>query len=97
MSQRGQPPRRNQNGRPSPSLQPLPLHPSLSPSDAVDVLPGVVRRVELDDPVHGGDVQAARRDIRAQQDAGGGLAMAMGRWVCWSQRNNWPPSSRRSH
>lgn len=31
------------------------------PADAVDVLPGVIRGVVLDDPVHGGDVQACIR------------------------------------
>src|SRR5262249_23708123 len=40
------------------------------PADAVDVLLRVVRRVKLDDPVDGRDVQSAGRHVRAQQDSG---------------------------
>mmetsp|Transcript_19410 Transcript_19410/g.55435 ORF Transcript_19410/g.55435 Transcript_19410/m.55435 type:complete len:231 (-) Transcript_19410:943-1635(-) len=35
----------------------------------VDVLLRIIRRVELDDPVHVGDVEAAGRDVSAQQSA----------------------------
>ena len=38
-------------------------------ADAVNVLFRVVRRVELDDPVDLGDVEAARRHVRAHHDA----------------------------
>ena len=39
----------------------------------MNVLLGIVWRVVLDDPVHCGDVQAARRDVRAEQHAGLGV------------------------
>ena len=42
---------------------------SRSSAHAVNVLLGVVWRVVLDDPVHCGDVQAARRDVGAEQHA----------------------------
>ena len=42
-------------------------------SDAMNVLLGVVRRVILDDPVDGGDVESARRHVGAEQDALGGV------------------------
>ena len=40
------------------------------PADTVDVFLGIVRRVELDDPVDVGDVQASRCHVCAQEDAG---------------------------
>lgn len=51
----------------SPALPALP--PGGSP-DSVDVLGGLVRRVELYDPVHGRDVQPASGNVCAEQHPG---------------------------
>ena len=48
---------------------PAPVRAARGPPDAVDVLARVVGGVELDDPVHRGDIQTARGDIRAEQNA----------------------------
>ena len=40
----------------------------------MDVFAGVVRGVELDDPVDRGDVETAGRDVGAAEDALGGVA-----------------------
>lgn len=45
----------------------LPALSSGSSSHPMDVLGRLVRRVELDDPVHGGDVEATGGDVRAEQ------------------------------
>eukprot|EP00754_Rhynchopus_humris_P036648 Rhum_TRINITY_DN18739_c0_g1::Rhum_TRINITY_DN18739_c0_g1_i1::g.168338::m.168338 len=43
-------------------------------SHAVDVRPRIIRRVELNDPVHVGDVEATGRDVRGEHDALVGVA-----------------------
>jgi hypothetical protein len=40
----------------------------------VDVVSGVVRRVELDDPVDFGDVEPSGGDVCAEKGSGGGVA-----------------------
>ena len=44
------------------------------PSDSVDVVSRIVRWVELDDPVHLGDVETACGHVGAEQDPGGSVA-----------------------
>lgn len=40
----------------------------------MNVVTGIIGRVELDDPVDLGDVETAGGDVRAEEDAGGGVA-----------------------
>ena len=43
-------------------------------TDAVDVVAGIIGRVELDDPVDSGDVETTSRNVRADEGALGGVA-----------------------
>ena len=43
-------------------------------ADAVDVVAGIIRRIELDDPVDGGNVEATGGNVRADEGALGGVA-----------------------
>ena len=42
-------------------------------SDTMDVITRVVRRVKLHDPIHPGDIQTSRCNIRAEKDASFGV------------------------
>lgn len=44
-----------------------------STADTVDVVSGVIRRVELDDPVNLGDVETTCSDVGAEEDTSGGI------------------------
>ena len=43
---------------------------SRNSSNSVDVFLGLIWRIELDDPIHGGDVQPSRCDVRTEEDPG---------------------------
>jgi hypothetical protein len=40
----------------------------------VDVVPWVIGRVELDDPIYSGDVETSSGNVRAEQDTSGRIA-----------------------
>ena len=44
------------------------------PPNTMDVIPRIVRRVELHNPVHSGNIETSRRDVRADEGAVRGVA-----------------------
>jgi hypothetical protein len=66
-------------------------------TDTVDVFARVIRRVVLDDPVHGRDVETTGGNVRAQQNAvirvdelekGGGTLLLLLTTLCWRYRTS---------